>query len=97
MGKYVYLSFVKWSEAGNAMSMDYWNNEWLPKHNEMCEKHKVKLLKWGIPFGTVEEGLFIYETDLPLAEYQLFRNDVTAISEESLVAYTKTTIVNCPQ
>ncbi len=96
MGKYVYLFFVKWSEAGLGKSLDYWFNEWKPKHNELCEKHKLKFLQSGYPLGTVEDALLIYETDLPLAEYDLFKNAVITISEESLIAYTKTIIVNCP-
>ncbi len=95
MGNYVYLSFVKWSDAAMKKGMDYFNKEWFPKHDEVCRQHKVKHLQHGVPFGTVEEHVFIYETELPLADYQAFRGAVTGISEESLIAYTKTTIVNC--
>ena len=95
MGKYVYLSFVKWTDLALEKSEDYWFKEWVPKHDALCKKHKVTLLQEGIPFGTVEEEVFIYETELPLADYQLFRNDVAAICKERLVAWTNTTIVNC--
>ena len=40
--------------------------------------------------------VYICETDLPLAEYQKFRGAIVDISEERLIDYTKTTIVNCP-
>ena len=96
MGQYAYLSFVKMTEEGVAKNREYWEKTWFPKHDEICEEYDVKLLKWGIPFGTVEEMLFIYETDLPLAEYQKFRGAVVGITEERLFAYTKTTIVNYP-
>jgi len=95
MRKYVYLCFVKWTDAAMEKGSDYFTKEWFPKHDELCKKHKVKQLQHGVPFGTVEEHVFIYDTDLPLADYQLFRNDVTAISKERYIAYIKTTIVNC--
>lgn len=96
MGQYAYLSFAKLSEKGSAKNREYWEMTWFPKHEEICSEYGVKLLKWGIAFGTVEELVYIYETDLPLAEYQKFRGAVTGISEERLFAYTKTTIVNYP-
>jgi hypothetical protein len=96
MGQYVYLSFTKLTEKGSAKNREYWEKTWFPKHEEVCAKHGVKILKWGIPFGTVEELLYIYETDLPLAKYQVFRGDVVGISDERLFDYTKTTLVNYP-
>jgi len=96
MSQYAYLSFVKLSEEGSAKNREYWEKTWFPKHDGVCKKYGVKLLKWGIAFGTVEELVYVYETDLPLSDYQKFRGDVTGISEERLFAYTKTTIVNCP-
>lgn len=96
MGQYVYLSFHKWTETALEKDPEYWEKTWFPKHEKLCEEYGVKLLKVGIPFGTIEEFLSMYETDLPLAEYQKFRNAVTQIDEERLIAYTKTTIVNCP-
>ena len=96
MGQYVYLSFVKLTKKGLEKGMEYWQNTWIPKHNEICKEYDVTFHKMGIPFGTVEENVYIYETDLPLAEYQKFRGAVVGITEERLFAYTKTTIVNCP-
>ena len=95
MGKYMYLSFVKWTEKANQRDNDYWTNTWFPKHIEICKKWDVKLLKAGIPFGTVEDHLYVYETDLELSKYQDFRGEITNI-EEGIFDYTKTTIVNCP-
>lgn len=54
----------------------------------------MKLLHWGMTYGTVENHVSIYETDLPLDGYQLFMDEVQAISEERLMAYTKTIMVN---
>ena len=96
MGQYIYLGFTKTAKKGLEKDIEYWNNTWFPKHSEVCKEHNVTCLKIGIPFGTVEEWLFIYETDLPLAEYQKFRADVMSISDERLFSYPKTTIVNCP-
>jgi len=96
MGQYGYLSFVKLSEKGSEKSNEYWEKTWFPKHEKICKEHGVKLLKWGVAFGTVEELVYVYDTDLPLADYQKFRGAVTGISEERLFEYTKTTIVNYP-
>ncbi len=96
MGQYIYLGFTKFAKKGIEKDPEYWRNTWIPKHAEVCKEHNVTCHKIGIPFGTVEEWLFIYETDLPLAEYQTFRGAVMGISDERLFSYTKTTIVNCP-
>ncbi len=96
MGKYMYLSFMTWTKKiAELGGMTYFNETWLPKHDEVCKKWDVKFLKWGIPFGTVEESLFVYETDLELSKYQDFRGEILSI-ESDLVEYTNTTIVNCP-
>ena len=95
MGKYMYLSFVTFTEKAYQMGNDWWVNTWMPKHNEICKKWDVKFLKQGIPFGTVETNLYVYETDLELSKYQDFRGEITNI-EEGIFDYTKTTIVNCP-
>ncbi len=94
MGKYMYLSFVVWTDKARELGSDYFMNTWMPKHNEICEKWGVKLLKWGVPFGTVETHVYVYDTDLELAKYQDFRGEVVGI-HEGLFDYTKTTIVNC--
>ena len=91
----MYLSFVTFTEKAYQMGNDWWVNTWMPKHNEICNKWDVKFLKQGIPFGTVETHLYVYETDLELSKYQDFRGEITSI-EEGLFGYTKTTIVNCP-
>jgi hypothetical protein len=95
MGKYMYISFVKWSDKFFELGMDYFRNTWMPKHDEICKKWGVELLKMGIPFGTVEESVFVYDTDLELSKYQDFRGDVANINEGQF-DYTRTTIVNCP-
>ena len=91
----MYLSFVTSTEKANQMGNDYYLNTWMPKHNEICKKWNVKLLKQGNPYGTVETHLYVYETDLELSKYQDFRDEITNI-EEGIFGYTKTTVVNCP-
>lgn len=87
----MYLSVVRWTDKANQTDFV---NTWLPKHDEICEKWGVKFLKHGITFGTVETHVFVYDTDLDLAKYQDFRDEVTSILE-GWFDYTKTTIVNC--
>ena len=92
----MYLSFMTWTKKTAELGgMTYFNETWFPKHDEICKKWDVKLLKRGIPFGTVETYLFVYETDLELSKYQDFRGEVVGI-ESDLIEYTNTTIVNCP-
>jgi len=92
----MYISFVKWKDKAYELGEDFWLKTWIPKHDELCKKWGVKLLKMGIPFGTVETNVYVYDTDLELAKYQEFRNAITSITA-GLFDYTKTTIVNCPR
>jgi len=96
MGQYVYLCYVKWLESAHEKGPDYFRDVWLPRHDEFCEEHGVKLLKWGLPFGVIEDHIYIYETDLPIAEFQEFKGAVSSVSGERLWEYSKTTVVNCP-
>lgn len=89
----MYLAFVRWTDK---MTQQVYNDVWKDKHAEICKKWGVKLLKWGIPFGTVETHVFVYDTDLELSKYQDFRADVSAIVPGAF-DWTNTTIVNCPQ
>ena len=95
MGKYMYISFVKWTDKALEKGSKYFRETWFPKHDEISKKWDVKLLKSGTSFGTVEQTVFVYETDLELSKYQDFRGEVTRI-ESGFFDYTKTTIVNCP-
>jgi hypothetical protein len=96
MGKYMYLSFVKWKDKAIKLGAEYFRKNWFPKHEKVCENWGVKVLKWGIPFGTIETHVFVYETDLELSKYQDFRGAVTGI-EEDFFDYTRTIICNCPE
>ncbi len=91
----MYLSNVKWTDKALEKGSEYFRETWFPKHDKICKKWDVKLLKWGTPFGSVEHTIFVYETDLELSKYQDFRGAITGI-ESGFFDYTKTTIVNCP-
>ncbi len=95
MGKYVYLYFVKWTERGleKLSSKDFMSETWMPKHVELCKEHDVELLTHGIPYGTVEETVFVYETDRALAEFGEFQMKIRSLDEEKLINYSKTTVV----
>lgn len=96
MGRYVYLCFVKWRENAHEKGYDYFVDTWFPRHERLCGEHGVELLKWGLPFGVEEDHIFIYETDLTVAEFQEFKGAVSHDSEERLWEYSKTIVVNCP-
>ena len=70
--KYVYVLYVKW----NPKSL---NSElipkWLKAHEKLCEENGVKLLWSGIPYTVVEESAFFYETEMPLHDFHLFKNN----------------------
>jgi len=93
MGKYVYLCFVKLTERGLEKGLDYFSETWMPKHVELCKEHDIKLLAAGSPFGTVEDVVFVYETDRPLAEFFEFRMKLANLGEKGLIAHTKTITV----
>ncbi|GAJ03059.1 unnamed protein product, partial [marine sediment metagenome] len=93
MGKYVYIRFIRWRNKALELGSEYWKNTWMPKHDELCVKHGVKLLKRGGVYGIQYHSAFIYETDKPLAEYIEFANDLGNIHEERLIDLTETITV----
>jgi len=68
----------------------------MPKLRSLCKEHGVELLKHTVPYGTVEQALYIFDTDIPLDEFQKFSQAIFAISEERLIEYSKTTICYLP-
>jgi hypothetical protein len=95
MGKYTYLFFVKWGLAEEWLKLggrEYFDNEWTPKLRELCKEYGVELLKDTVPYGTVEQRLYIFDTDIPLDEFAKLSNAIFAIAEERLIEYSKTTI-----
>ena len=93
MGKYVYIRFIRWNKIVFELGTEYWENTWMPKHDELCEKHGVKLLKRGGSYGNQYNSAWIYETDKPLAEFIEFTNDVGNLHEESIIDFTETITV----
>ena len=95
MGNYVYVVYVKWTEAAYKRGWDSITNEWFPKLEEVCTKNNVKILQDGTPFGTSYSHIFIYETEMPLADYENFTQEIRKITEEKMFLYSKTMPVNC--
>ena len=93
MGKYVYISFIRWSNEAFELGSEYFENTWMPKHLELCGKNSIKLLKSGGSYGNQYHWAFIYETDKPLAEYIEFTNDRGKIHKERLIYLTETITV----
>ena len=93
MGKYVYIRFIRWTKKARDIGSEYYENTWMPKHDELCEKHGVKLLKMGGAYGSQYHSAFIYETDKPLAEFIEFTNDVGNIHEERFIDLPETITV----
>ncbi len=97
MGRYVYLCFVKWLESAHEKGYEFFAGTWLPRHEELCRENGVELLRWGLPWGTAEDHVFIYETDMAVAEFQDFKGEVSRIDGERLWDYSRTIVVNCPE
>ena len=70
--KYLYLVYVKWTPEALSGGVDF--QKWLAEHEKICKENKVKLLWGGIPYTTVEESAFFYETDMELVDFHLFKN-----------------------
>ncbi len=94
MGKYTYLFFLKW-KRGNMMKLggrEYYDNTWKPKLLELCKEYGVKLLKSTTPFGTVEQDLKIFDTDITPDEFNEFASAIFNIDEKDILDYSKTTV-----
>jgi hypothetical protein len=92
MGKYTYLFFIKWKqdEFGKLGGRDYYVQEWKPKLLELCKKYGLKLLVTTTPFGTAEQDLRIFDTDIELDKYEEFVTEVSRITNYVAIDYTKT-------
>jgi len=92
MGKYTYLFFIKWKqdEFLKLGGRDYYEKEWKPKLLELCKKHGLKLLKTTTPFGTDEQDLRIFDTDIELDKYEEFVTEVSRITNYVAIDYSKT-------
>ncbi len=93
MGKYVYIRLIRWYERAFELGREYFEKTYMPKHDELCKKHNVKLLKFGGAYGTPHHAVFIYETDIPLADFIEFINDFNNIHEERLIDFAETITV----
>ena len=93
MSKYVYIRFIRWTNKGFELGREYFEKTWMPKHNELCDKHNIKLLKNGVVYGNPYNSAFIYETDKHLAEFIEFMIDVGNIHEERYILLGETITV----
>jgi len=71
--RYVYLVYVKWTQKAMTAGDEFFR-KWLQEHDKLCKENNVKLLWGGIPYTTVEESAFFYETDMPLHDFHIFKN-----------------------
>ena len=93
MGKYVYIRFVKLTKERDALGKEFFQNTWWPKHDEICKKHDVKILKRGAVYGVPYNMAFIYETDKPLDEYVEFTHDLDKIHKVRIIGLSETITV----
>ena len=60
------------------------DSEWgLPRHDEVCERYGIVLLRWGLPFGVEEDHTFIYEGDVSVAEFMDFKGEISWVDGET--------------
>lgn len=67
-------------------------DKWMKNHGEHCEKTGVKLFFADTSYSTVEESVFCYETEMPLAEFQELKQGLYDI-DRSIIDYAKTITV----
>ena len=72
--------------------MEDYEKIWKPKHDVLCEKYGIKLIRWGYIYGAPETYLQIYETDLAPREFNEFRSEMVYFIK-GWFKYTKTNIV----
>jgi len=83
VAKAIYICFVKWSmDAYKKWGADpeYFNKNWMPKHDELMKKHGLKLAYNGTPFGLPEDACMVYEGGSDADKYKQFRQAVAAIT-----------------
>ena len=66
-GKYKYICFCELSPKGNALSPEKWK-EFFEKEDKLAEKHGVKIVFRGTPFGVSEDYVTVYKTDKNIDE-----------------------------
>lgn len=95
MGKYLYISTVKWSsELGKKMAEDsnYIQNKWMPEHNALAEKHGLEVKYTGTPFGCPDDACMVYESDTEVDGYRDFRVAIARMPN-NIISSANTTIV----
>jgi len=96
MGSTVFITYVKWSNIGKERGRDFFFNIWMKKHENLCVQFNIKFLKWGLPLGTEEDHVFLYETKTDVHNFMEFKGKVSNIDNEKLWDYSKTNIIVCP-
>lgn len=93
---YVYTVFVKWSEAGKAKGLEFFTDEWLPWHGEVCDRRGVRLIRWALPLGVSEDHVYFYESDLDAKGFLDFKGEVSRWEGELLWEHSRTEIAVVP-
>ena len=92
--KYVYLSYFKMTQDA---FQSYLKDasvvpDWMDKVREICEKHKVKLIILGSPYGLEEQLVVGIETDAAVDEFTKIKTELYQI-DTGFIEYSKTTII----
>ena len=86
MAKYVYLSYMM-------PKPELTSELFLAKIRPRLENEDVKLLARGVPFGVLEDRLLIHSTDLALAEFIDFRNEVFTVDGKGMIDHARTIVM----
>jgi hypothetical protein len=71
--KYLYLVYIKWTPNAMSKGSEFFQ-KWINEHDKLCKENNVNPLWGGIPYTTVEESAFFYETDMELLDFHQFKN-----------------------
>jgi hypothetical protein len=93
---YVYTVYVKWSKAAKERGLEFFTQEWLPWHSEVCNRYGVKNLRWALPMGVTEDHVYFYESEIDAKRFFEFKGEVSRWDGELLWEYSRTEIAVVP-
>ena len=95
MGKYLYISTVKWSSElakKNTEDPNYILNKWMPAHDAIAKEHGLEVKYTGTPFGCPDDACLVYESDTGVDGYRDFRFAIARMPN-NIISSANTTIV----
>ena len=92
--KYVYLCYFKLTQEAfqSYLEDETVGTDWMDNVRKVCEKHGVKLIILGSPYGLEEQFVVGIETDADVEEFTKIKTELYQI-DTGFIDYSKTTII----